>query len=168
MKKLAALLFGALVVSLIAGCSAEISDSGDSSSEYGSIVIKSDARAAEFTELKSAVITVSGYGMDEVSETVSFSGGSGNVTVEKVKTGKNRVVKVQSNVTGFVLYELIDEVKSGDNTIDQVTWTTTPLGAVFYNLIKAGVDVSSIMHESVAKWQMLFLKKLQKITRMVA
>ena len=144
MKKVIASILAIFGLILLAGCSADISNSTGGSAEYGSIYIKSSARALENSELTSALVTVCGYGMDDVTASAAISDGAGSIVIEKVKTGKNRVVKVESNVTGAVLYELVEEVKAGNNEIDTVTWDTSPLGAVFYNLIKAGVDVSSI------------------------
>lgn len=152
MKKFLSVLGASLFALGFVGCSNEMDNSKDllllqsgaSKSEYGTIIIKNDTRALSTDELTSATVTVSGYGMEDISKSVTISGASGNVAVEKVPTGKNRVVKVESNVTGAVLYELVDQVTSGNNTIDTVDWSTTPLGAVFYNLIKAGVDVFSI------------------------
>lgn len=152
MKKFLSVLGASLFALGFVGCSNEMDNSKDllllqsgaSKSEYGTIIIKNDTRALSTDELTSATVTVSGYGMEDISKSVTISDASGNVAVEKVPTGKNRVVKVESNVTGAVLYELVDQVTSGNNTIDTVDWSTTPLGAVFYNLIKAGVNVSSI------------------------
>lgn len=152
MKKFLSVLGASLFALGFVGCSNEMDNSKDllllqsgaSKSEYGTIIIKNDTRALSTDELTSATVTVSGYGMEDISKSVTLSGTSGNVAVEKVPTGKNRVVKVESNVTGAVLYELVDQVTSGNNTIGTVDWSTTPLGAVFYTLIKAGVDVSSI------------------------
>ena len=152
MKKFLSVLGASLFALGFVGCSNEMDNSKDllllqsgaSKSEYGTIIIKNDTRALSTDELTSATVTVSGYGMEDISKSVTLSGASGNVAVEKVPTGKNRVVKVESNVTGAVLYELVDQVTSGNNTIATVDWSTTPLGAVFYNLIKAGVNVSSI------------------------
>lgn len=144
MKKVIASILAIFGLMLLAGCSADISNSTGGSAEYGSIYIKSSARLLENSELTSALVTVCGYGMDDVTASAAISDGAGSIVIEKVKTGKNRVVKVESNITGAVLYELVEEVKAGNNEIDTVTWETSPLGAVFYNLIKAGVDVSSI------------------------
>ncbi len=152
MKKFLSVLGASLFALGFVGCSNEMDNSKDllllqsgaSKSEYGTIIIKNDTRALSTDELTSATITVSGYGMEDISASKSINNGSGSVTITGVPTGKNRVVKVESNVTGVVLYELVEQVSAGNNTIDTVDWSTTPLGAVFYNLIKADVDVSSI------------------------
>ena len=82
--------------------------------------------------------------MESVSVSADIASGKGSVSLGGIKTGKNRVVKVESNISGAVLYELVDEVKAGVNTIPAVTWESTVLGGIYYNLILANVDVSSI------------------------
>ncbi len=148
MKKVFAVLTAALFVFAFAGCSNDLNESDSVNASYGTIILNQegddDSRSLVSSELTSVTVTVSGYGMDDVSATAAVSDGTGEIAISGVKTGRNRVIKVSSNVTGAVLYELIDEVKSGSNEIDDVTWATTPLGAIFYNLIKADVDVSSI------------------------
>lgn len=68
--------------------------------------------------------------------------GKGTFTVENIPTGKNRVVEVKSEVSGAVLYALIDQITDGDNGTITVNWDSTPLGAVYYNLIKEKTDIS--------------------------
>ncbi len=70
------------------------------------------------------------------------SEGKGTFTIENIPTGNNRVVEVKSQVSGAVLYALIDQIKEGDNGIITVNWDSTPLGSVYYNLIKARTDIS--------------------------
>lgn len=117
----------------------------ESSGAYASIVIPySESRAVFSGELNSATVTVAGFGMESVSVSADIASGKGSVSLGGIKTGKNRVVKVESNISGAVLYELVDEVKAGVNTIPAVTWESTVLGGIYYNLILANVDVSSI------------------------
>ncbi|MBR1721484.1 MAG: cadherin-like beta sandwich domain-containing protein [Treponema sp.] len=117
----------------------------ESSGAYASIVIPySESRAVFSGELNSATVTVSGFGMESVSVSADIASGKGSVSLGGIKPGKNRVVKVESNISGAVLYELVDEVKAGVNTIPAVTWESTVLGGIYYNLILANVDVSSI------------------------
>ena len=118
-----------------------------SNSEYGTIVVGGsdyDSRKLTSSDLTNLNATVSGYGMNDVTGTVTSDSGktSGKVTVEKVTTGKNRVISIDSGKA--VIRELIPEVNAGINTIPNVTWDTTVLGSIYYYLIKAGIDVSSI------------------------
>lgn len=141
------LLLLGLSAGLFWGCDSDIDGAAqDGSPLYGSITIAGSegARALVASELTEATVTVSGYGMDDVSASATLSSLKGSATVNGIKVGANRVVRVESNVTGAVLYELIPQVNTGSNTIPAVTWDTTALGGIYYNLIKAGVDVSSI------------------------
>lgn len=144
---------GSGVSFVVFSCSNDLNDSKNlfllqsfgSNSEYGTIVVGAsdyDSRKLSSSDLTNLNATVSGYGMDDVTGTVTSDSGktSGKVTVEKVTTGKNRVISIDSGKA--VIRELIPEVNAGINTIPNVTWDTTVLGSIYYYLIKAGVDVS--------------------------
>ena len=155
MKKFLSCIASAVYLLSFFSCSNDLSDSKNllllqssgSNSEYGTIVVgKSDydSRKLGTSDVANATVTVSGYGMDEVTGTVNPDSGklTGKVTVEKVPTGKNRVISISSGKA--TIRELIPEVKSGTNSIDDVTWDTTVLGSIYYYLIKAGINVSGI------------------------
>ena len=112
--------------------------------EYGSLTIGDDSRALDVSELTEATVTVYGSGMTPVSASgkVEIMSGRASATVERIPVGANRVVEVRSNVDGAVLYA-VTNIKSGTNSTT-VDWNTTALGAVYYNLIQKGTDVSSI------------------------
>ena len=148
--------FLALIASCLAffGCSNQLEDNGSvlllsqlSNSKavvYGSLTIGDDSRALDVSELTEATVTVYGSGMTPVSASgkVEIMSGRASATVERIPVGANRVVEVRSNVDGAVLYAVTD-IKSGTNSTT-VDWNTTALGAVYYNLIQKGTDVSSI------------------------
>lgn len=147
-----ALLF---VVGIFAGCSNGFQKSGGKASgvEYGSIRIvncteagsENSSRALDVTEITSATVTVSGQGMsDIVVENVPISEGLGSATVENIPMGKNRVVTVESNVSGVVIRGLVD-VENIENDCP-VNWLTSKKANIFYYLIKnySEVDVSSL------------------------
>lgn len=148
--------FLALIASCLAffGCSNQLEDNGSvlllsqlsnsKAVEYGSLTIGDDSRALDVSELTEATITVYGSGMTPVSASgkVEIMSGRASATVERIPVGANRVVEVRSNVDGAVLYAVTD-IKSGTNSTT-VNWNTTALGAVYYNLIQKGTDVSSI------------------------
>lgn len=148
--------FLALIASCLAffGCSNQLEDNGSvlllsqlsnsKAVEYGSLTIGDDSRALDVSELTEATITVYGSGMTPVSASgkVEIMSGRASATVERIPVGANRVVEVRSNVDGAVLYAVTD-IKSGTNSTT-VDWNTTALGAVYYNLIQKGTDVSSI------------------------
>ena len=155
MKKFLSCIAAAVYLLSFFSCSNDLNDSKNlfllqsfgSNSEYGTIVVGgSDYASRKLTssDLTNLNATVSGYGMVDVTGTVTSDSGntSGKVTVEKVTTGKNRVISIDSGKA--VIRELIPEVNAGINTIPNVTWDTTVLGSIYYYLIKAGVDVSSI------------------------
>ena len=116
--------------------------------KYGSITLnlnqnESQNRAIVKSELTAALVTVSGYGMTDITRTCDINAdGSGTITITGIRTGKNRVVSVQSN-TGAVIREVCD-ISAGENTIPAVNWDTTALGNIFYHLIKSNYDVSSV------------------------
>ena len=148
--------FLALIASCLAffGCSNQLEDNGSvlllsqlsnsKAVEYGSLTIGDDSRALDDSELTEATVTVYGSGMTPVSASgkVEIMSGRASATVERIPVGTNRVVEVRSNVDGAVLYAVTD-IKSGTNSTT-VNWNTTALGAVYYNLIQKGTDVSSI------------------------
>ena len=148
--------FLALIASCLAffGCSNQLEDNGSvlllsqlsnsKAVEYGSLTIGDDSRALDDSELTEATVTVYGSGMTPVSASgkVKIKSGIASATVERIPVGANRVVKVRSNVDGAVLYA-VTNIKSGTNSTT-VNWNTTALGAVYYNLIQKGTDVSSI------------------------
>ena len=148
--------FLALIASCLAffGCSNQLEDNGSvlllsqlsnsKAVEYGSLTIGDDSRALDVSELTEATVTVYGSGMSPVSASgkVEIMSGRASATVERIPVGANRVVEVRSNVDGSVLYAVTD-IKSGTNSTT-VDWNTTALGAVYYNLIQKGTDVSSI------------------------
>ena len=143
-------LFGtfALAASLVfLGCSNSLGS--DSDSAYGSISIVSKARALDTSTITSAVVTVSGSGMSDVlAENVVLTGnGAGTATIYGIKTGNNRVVTVKSNVDGAVMRGVCN-VAPGDNNQCFVDWDSTAVASVFYYLIKANADVSSIESSS--------------------
>lgn len=120
--------------------------SRNESQEYGSIIIgetDSGERSLDVSTLTSATVTVSGYGMSDITQTdVAISGGKANATIKNIPVGTNRVVTVKSNVDGVTIRAVCD-VKAGENSVN-VTWSTTAVGNIFYRLIKKGSDVSSI------------------------
>ena len=148
--------FLALIASCLAffGCSNQLEDNGSvlllsqlsnsKAVEYGSLTIGDDSRALDVSELTEATVTVYGSGMTPVSASgkVEIMSGRASATVERIPVGANRVVEVRSNVDGAVLYA-VTNIKSGTNSTT-VNWDTTALGAVYYNLIQKGTDVSSI------------------------
>lgn len=162
-KKIVKLL-GALVVAGAAlfSCSNDITDNSQKIMqaylltqkqnvvEYGSIVMNnSESRAIDLSELTSVNVIVAGYGFSDISvDNVSIVDGRGNGQIDKIPVGNNRVVKVQSNVTGAVLYA-VTEIKPGLNNVS-VNWSTSALGHVYWELLKTqNKDISSISADEI-------------------
>ena len=114
----------------------------DDSVEYGSLVVNNN-RAIAIDELTEAFVTVTGYGMDELSQTVGISNGKGSFQFDKVPSGKNRIVTVKSNVDGIVMRNIVDVEPAKVNSVT-VNWDSTALGNVFYYLNKDKVDITKV------------------------
>lgn len=142
-------------------------EENDSDSKFGSVsislkkneaesVVDNSSRALYIPEILNATVTVSGYGMEDVEQSVKVELGKGSVSFDKIPVGKNRVVKVQAESTlnnvlskldGVVIYAATD-INSGENSVS-VNWATSAVGAVYYNLIKENYDVSKLEKSSV-------------------
>ena len=141
-------LGGIVLASMLSACS-NIVDIENSlkSVEYGTLTIGNDSaqnnRSLDISELTSATVTVYGTGMSPVTAegSVEIKNGIASATVERIPVGTNRVVEVRSNLEDVVIYA-VTNIAAGSNTAT-VNWSSTAEGAVFYNLIKKGTDVSS-------------------------
>lgn len=138
------LISSLLLISSIffASCKTDILEQKDNSVEYGSLVVN-DNRAIAIDELTEAFVTVTGYGMDELSQTVSISGGKGTFVFDKVPSGKNRIVTVKSNIDGVQMRAIVDVEPAKVNSVT-VNWDSTALGNVFYYLNKDKVDITKV------------------------
>ena len=82
------------------GCSNVLSNSENDSVEYGSISISS-SRALDVSTLTSATVTVSGWGMTDISKSsVSIQNGAGSFQIDNIPVGKNRIVTVKNTLNG--------------------------------------------------------------------
>ena len=142
-------------------------EENDSDSKFGSVsislkknaaesVVDNSSRALYIPEILNATVTVSGYGMEDVEQSVKVELGKGSVSFDKIPVGKNRVIKVQAESTlnnvlskldGVVIYAAAD-INSGENSVS-VNWATSAVGAVYYNLIRENYDVSKLEKSSV-------------------
>ena len=123
------------------GCSNVLSNSESDSVEYGSICISS-SRALDVSALTSANVTVSGWGMNDITKTsVAIQDGAGSFQIDNIPAGKNRIVTVKSNVDGALIRAIVDVSPNVENPVS-VTWQTTPLASVYYNLLKSSNDIS--------------------------
>ncbi len=152
---------------LLFSCSDYVSESGSSNHEeqYGSLTVQtgsvqtSDGRALDIAGIDKADVTlyVSKTKTFKV-ENVSVSAGSGTATLSNIPFGTNYVVVVEAKTTaGSISSKIagtaisaVTDIKSAANTVS-VTWDTTAVGNVFYQLIQNGyTGVSSLSSETVA------------------
>ncbi len=155
MKKFGGTFLCILTLLCLSGCSNVFQKQGEKASdlEYGSITIVqkkdgTDSRALDVSEITSATVTVSGYGMTDVKkENVTISEGTGSCTIDNIPTGSNRVVTVKSNIDGAVIRGVCNVVP-GDFNQCEVNWDSTAIASVYYNLIKSGTNISSVESSS--------------------
>ncbi len=157
----------ALAVSMLSffGCSDSLNENNnmayllasktaEESVKYGSITIStSGSRALDVDSISSAVITITGNGIDTpVTKTVTgvTSGKKENITIEKIPVGKNRIISVQacSDDNGTVaiadaVIRAVKDITTGINPVT-VTWSTSRKGYIYNALYVGGVNVSEL------------------------
>ncbi|MBQ1628527.1 MAG: starch-binding protein [Treponema sp.] len=119
--------------------------------EYGDLTINSAAsRAMNISDISFAKAYVTGTGISTVIESdySSAEGGTGNLTINKIPVGKNRIVTVYAydsskNKLGTVMLRAVTDIDKGDNSIS-VNQGTTAIANVFDSLLSLGYDISKI------------------------
>lgn len=130
------------------------SKTAEESVKYGSITIStSGSRALDVDSISSAVITITGNGIDTpVTKTVTgvTGGKKENITIEKIPVGKNRIISVQacSDDNGSVaiadaVIRAVKDITTGNNPVT-VTWSTSRKGYIYDALYVGGVNVSEL------------------------
>lgn len=130
------------------------SKTAEESVQYGSITIStSGSRALDVDSISSAVITITGNGIDTpVTKTVTgvTGGKKENITIEKIPVGKNRIISVQacSDDNGTVaiadaVIRAVKDITTGNNPVT-VTWSTSRKGYIYDALYVGGVNVSEL------------------------
>lgn len=130
------------------------SKTAEESVQYGSITIStSGSRALDVDSISSAVITITGNGIDTpVTKTVTgvTGGKKENITIEKIPVGKNRIISVQacSDDNGTVaiadaVIRAVKDITTGINPVT-VTWSTSRKGYIYDALYVGGVNVSEL------------------------
>lgn len=152
------LILPLLFITLILGCENPSTQSIKTSpvQAFGSLTIgdTADSRALPIGEIQGAKVTVSGFDFDELSAETSITEGKvQGVTIDRIPTGKNRIVTVQaatkaSNITdadfiNTVVMRAITDINPGKNAVS-VNWNSTALANVFYELLKNDYDISNI------------------------
>ncbi len=145
--KLIAVLFGSL---MMFGC-ADFDEAGSDSSggDFGTLYFGSKARFVDVDGISDATVNVYGYGMEKVSKTgVAVNGGKGDLSIEKIPVGKNRVIEVVGNKADGVpvknLYAVTD-INAGGNTIGTIKdGSDSAKGKAYLSLLNAKIDISSV------------------------
>lgn len=146
--------------------SSGISASGTSSDSVSENPISASpsSRAVYTDDIKSAVVTISGFDskgekFTKSSGTVNVSGGKGSgILIEDIPVSKNVCVKVQafsdsaagSKIDGIVLYAKTD-IASGPNNSVFATWETSRIGCVYDALISGGTNTSLFSADDIEK-----------------
>ena len=145
--KLIAVLFCSL---MMFGC-ADFDEAGSDSSggDFGTLYFGSKARFVDVDGISNATVNVYGYGMEKVSKTgVAVNGGKGDLSIEKIPVGKNRVIEVVGNkadgVPVKILYAVTD-INAGGNTIGTIKdGSDSAKGKAYLSLLNAKIDISSV------------------------
>ena len=159
MKKNFLTLFSVLLL-MFASCTGELSAPNlDEDGSYGSVEIVSP-RAIDGELLQYASATVTGQGISEIIkvEDIKITDGKGSFVIDKIPSGKNRIVTVQAYqaagskllVSGMTLRAVFDITK-GETTKISCNWETTALGNVYSSLLAKSFDISTLSTQTVSE-----------------
>ena len=144
---------------MFASCTGELSAPNlDEDGSYGSVEIVSP-RAIDGELLQYASATVTGQGISEIIkvEDIKITDGKGSFVIDKIPSGKNRIVTVQAYqatgskllVSGMTLRAVFDITK-GETTKISCNWETTALGNVYSSLLAKSFDISTLSTQNVS------------------
>ena len=159
MKKIFLTLFSVLLL-MFASCTGELTAPNlDEEGSYGSVEIVSP-RAIDGELLQYASATVTGQGISEIIkvEDIKITDGKGSFVIDKIPSGKNRIVTVQAYqatgskllVSGMTLRAVFDITK-GETTKISCNWETTALGNVYSSLLAKSFDISTLSTQTVSE-----------------
>ena len=145
---------------MFASCTGELSAPNlDEDGSYGSVEIVSP-RAIDDELLQYASATVTGQGISEIIkvEDIKITDGKGSFVIDKIPSGKNRIVTVQAYqaagskllVSGMTLRAVFDITK-GETTKISCNWETTALGNVYSSLLAKSFDISTLSTQTVSE-----------------
>lgn len=157
MKKVVMAVISALSLLVMVSCSDTISPASEDgkTSGFGSVVIRTaeketSSRFIDATEITTATVNVWVDKNTKVSKSdISISGGkSGNVTIENIPTGPNRVIEVigykANGIEGKRLYYATN-ISSGENQIEEIKdGAKSARGKAYLALMNADVDVGAV------------------------
>ena len=144
---------------MFASCTGELTTPNlDEDGSYGSVEIVSP-RAIDGELLQYASATVTGQGISEIIkvEDIKITDGKGSFVIDKIPSGKNRIVTVQAYqaagskllVSGMTLRAVFDITK-GETTKISCNWETTALGNVYSSLLAKSFDISTLSTQTVS------------------
>ena len=144
---------------MFASCTGELSAPNlEEDGSYGSVEIVSP-RAIDGELLQYASATVTGQGISEIIkvEDIKITDGKGSFVIDKIPSGKNRIVTVQAYqaagskllVSGMTLRAVFDVTK-GETTKISCNWETTALGNVYSSLLAKSFDISTLSTQNVS------------------
>ena len=144
---------------MFASCTGELTAPNlDEEGSYGSVEIVSP-RAIDDELLQYASATVTGQGISEIIkvEDIKITDGKGSFVIDKIPSGKNRIVTVQAYqaagskllVSGMTLRAVFDITK-GETTKISCNWETTALGNVYSSLLAKSFDISTLSTQTVS------------------
>ena len=159
MKKNFLTVFSVLLL-MFASCTGELSAPNlDEDGSYGSVEIVSP-RAIDGELLQYASATITGQGISEIIkvEDIKIIDGKGSFVIDKIPSGKNRIVTVQAYqaagskllVSGMTLRAVFDITK-GETTKISCNWETTALGNVYSSLLAKSFDISTLSTQTVSE-----------------
>ena len=145
---------------MFASCTGELTAPNlDEDGSYGSVEIVSP-RAIDGELLQYASATVTGQGISEIIkvEDIKITDGKGSFVIDKIPSGKNRIVTVQAYqaagskllVSGMTLRAVFDITK-GETTKISCNWKTTALGNVYSSLLAKSFDISTLSTQTVSE-----------------
>ena len=129
---------------------------------FGSLTVGDggQSRALQVDKILGAKVSVTGNDFSELSaETTITDGKVSGVTINRIPTGKNRIVTVQAatkssgitnkDLMSDVVMRAVTDIEIGENEVD-VNWASTALGNVFYELLCLDYDISSVTADEKA------------------
>ena len=155
MKKFA--IVSLISMFFLSGCMLNLEERKDNT-EYGSLSCGDISRSIDVEAIKSAKVTVTGPGIKYEISTIcdKIESGIGYFFIEKIPVGKNRIITVQAyDVTGTVIdgavIRNVIDIKVGSNELETINKITSCRGNVYNGLFEAGIDISNLSDEEIAK-----------------
>lgn len=157
-----------LFVLLFASCKTDVGQGAEQRGETGSLTVstaavnESASRSLYISDIKSAIVTVRGYGADGAafeknSGLVTVTGGSANgITVTDIPVCSNAVVAVQAykNIGGTSLLDggtiyAVTDIERGNNTVS-VNWESSKKGIVYNALLLNEINTDTLTEENLS------------------